>query len=119
MFFVAGNHDWYDGLSAFTQQFCYESKAIGGWRCTQERSYFSIKLPYNWWIWGIDLALGDGIDAGQLTYFKEVIKTGVDEVDRNGNTYPAKLGMSPQDKPKIIIILHAPDWTKPSYKGLT
>ena len=40
LFFIAGNHDWYDGLSAFSQQFCYESTVIGGWRCTQQRSYF-------------------------------------------------------------------------------
>ena len=40
LFFVAGNHDWYDGLAAFSNQFCYETSAIGGWRCKQERSYF-------------------------------------------------------------------------------
>lgn len=72
LFFVAGNHDWYDGLSAFTHQFCYESEAIGGWRCTQQRSYFAIKLPHDWWIWGVDVALGDGIDTGQLGYFQAI-----------------------------------------------
>jgi hypothetical protein len=118
LFFVAGNHDWYDGLSAFTHQFCYESEAIGGWRCTQQRSYFSIRLPYNWWIWGVDVALGDSIDTGQLAYFKEVIRRDVEEIKRGGETITAKVGMYPQDKPKIILILHAPDWTKPVYKGL-
>ena len=101
LFFVAGNHDWYDGLSAFTHQFCYESEAIGGWRCTQQRSYFAIKLPHDWWIWGVDVALGDGIDSGQLSYFQEIVKT----MDRKEN-------------PKIVIILHAPDWTKPAYRAL-
>jgi Calcineurin-like phosphoesterase len=101
LFFVAGNHDWYDGLSAFTHQFCYESETIGGWRCTQRRSYFAIKLPYNWWIWGVDVALGDSIDAGQVEYFKEIAK-----------------GMKLEDNAKVVIILHAPDWTKRSYKGL-
>jgi hypothetical protein len=102
LFFVAGNHDWYDGLSAFTHQFCYESEAIGGWRCTQQRSYFAIKLPYDWWIWGVDVALGDGIDAGQVSYFQEIARD-----------------MKKESNPKIVIILHAPDWTKRAYRGLT
>src|SRR5215467_10479950 len=101
LFFVAGNHDWYDGLSAFTHQFCYESEAIGGWRCTQQRSYFAIHLPHNWWIWGVDVALGDSIDPGQIEYFTEILKT-----------------MKREEKPKIVIILHAPDWSKSEYRGL-
>lgn len=101
LFFVAGNHDWYDGLSAFTHQFCYESEAIGGWRCTQQRSYFAIKLPHDWWIWGVDVALGDGIDTGQLSYFQAI----ANDMDREKN-------------PKIVIILHAPDWTKRGYRAL-
>lgn len=102
LFFVAGNHDWYDGLSAFTHQFCYESETIGGWRCTQQRSYFAIKLPHDWWIWGVDVALGDSIDAGQLSYFHEIVQTCMDK----------------KNNPKIVVILHAPDWTKPAYRAL-
>jgi hypothetical protein len=102
LFFIAGNHDWYDGLSAFTTQFCYEASSVGGWRCRQERSYFALRLPYDWWIWGIDVALGDKIDVGQLHYFQKVVTS----IDEKANA-------------KILIILHAPDWTKPAYKALT
>jgi hypothetical protein len=102
LFFIAGNHDWYDGLSAFTTQFCYDSTSVGGWRCKQERSYFALRLPHNWWIWGIDVALGDKIDIGQLHYFQKVVA----RIDAAENA-------------KILIILHAPDWTKPAYKALT
>jgi Calcineurin-like phosphoesterase len=101
LFFIAGNHDWYDGLSAFSQQFCYESTVIGGWRCTQQRSYFSLKLPYDWHIWGVDVALGDSIDSGQIDYFKQA----AERMDIHKN-------------PKVVIILHAPDWTKTAYKAL-
>jgi len=104
LFFVAGNHDWYDGLSAFTTQFCYEASSVGAWRCRQERSYFALRLPYDWWIWGIDVALGDNIDVGQLHYFQGVVES---------ECFSEKLN------PKVIVILHAPDWTKPSYKALT
>ena len=60
LFFIAGNHDWYDGLAAFTSVFCAARShaarglKIGGWRCEQRRSYFALKLPHDWWIWGID-----------------------------------------------------------------
>ena len=102
LFFIAGNHDWYDGLSAFTTQFCYDASAVGGWRCKQERSYFALRLPYDWWIWGIDVALGDKIDVGQQHYFQKVV---------------AKI--KEEDNAKILVILHAPDWAKPAYKALT
>ena len=102
LFFIAGNHDWYDGLSAFTTQFCYEASSVGGWRCRQERSYFALRLPYDWWIWGVDVALGDNIDVGQLHYFQKVVAS----LDENQNA-------------KILIILHAPDWSKPVYKALS
>jgi hypothetical protein len=60
LFAIPGNHDWYDGLSAFSALFCSardrisrgKGVQIGGWRCYQHRSYFAIKLPHNWWIWG-------------------------------------------------------------------
>ncbi len=101
LFFIAGNHDWYDGLAAFSNQFCYETSSIGGWRCRQQRSYFGLQLPYNWWIWGVDVALGDSLDVAQRHYFEALV--------------------AKQVKPgaKIIIVLHAPDWFKHNYKALT
>ena len=99
LFFIAGNHDWYDGLAAFTSVFCAargrfakgKGKKIGGWQCEQRRSYFALGLPNKWWIWGIDLALNVTIDDAQKDYFQM---------------------MSSQTKPdeKVIIILHAPLW---------
>src|SRR5262245_38071908 len=100
LFFIAGNHDWYDGLAAFSNKFCYETSSIGGWRCRQQRSYFGLQLPYNWWIWGVDVALGDSLDVAQRHYFEAVAKR-----VKKGN--------------QIIIVLHAPDWIKPEYKALS
>src|SRR5262249_51188194 len=101
LFFIAGNHDWYDGLAAFSNQFCYETTAIGGWRCTQQRSYFALELPFGWWIWGVDVALSDSLDVAQRHYFEAIVSRQVEEGD------------------KVIIILHAPDWFKHEYKPLT
>ena len=99
LFFIAGNHDWYDGLAAFSNQFCYEASAVGGWRCKQQRSYFALKLPHDWWIWGVDVALGDSLDVAQRHYFEAIAQK-----------------VKPGDK--VVIILHAPDWFKHEYKAL-
>jgi hypothetical protein len=60
LFAIPGNHDWYDGLNAFDGLFCSSrdklsnarGNVIGGWQCQQHRSYWAVRLPYNWWIWG-------------------------------------------------------------------
>lgn len=66
---LPGNHDWYDGLTAFLQVFC-GMQWIGGWKTVQRRSYFACKLPNRWWLWGIDIQLDTYIDHPQLDYFR-------------------------------------------------
>lgn len=68
LFAIPGNHDWYDGLTSFTRLFC-QQRWIGGWRTRQARSYFALRLPHNWWLWGIDIQLESDIDQPQLDYF--------------------------------------------------
>lgn len=107
LFYIAGNHDWYDGLTAFTSVFCTArdrythglGKQIGGWRCHQRRSYFSLKMPYGWWLWGVDLGLTDTIDDAQLDYFHTM-----SEATQPGDN--------------IIIITHAPGWVNKEIDGL-
>jgi len=70
LFAIPGSHDWYDGLVNFTNIFCRQSP-IGGWTTSQTRSYFAIRLPHRWWLWGIDLQFGDYLDEHQLAYFRE------------------------------------------------
>jgi hypothetical protein len=68
LFAVPGNHDWYDGLTAFSRLFG-QGRWIGGWRTEQKRSYFAAKLPKGWWLLGIDVQLHSDIDKPQLDYF--------------------------------------------------
>ena len=68
LFAIPGNHDWYDGLSAFLRQFT-QRRWIGAWRTRQERSYFVLQLPHRIWVWGIDIQLYADIDGPQLAYF--------------------------------------------------
>jgi len=81
LFAVPGSHDWYDGLVNFTSIFC-RNRWIGGWRTRQRRSYFAIKLPHGWWLWGIDVQFGASVDEAQLQYFADVAADQVQPGDR-------------------------------------
>jgi hypothetical protein len=75
LYALAGNHDWYDGLSAFLRTFARrEGTAIGGWCTRQTRSYFALRLPQGWWLLGIDSQEGGYLDDPQLSYFHDVAK---------------------------------------------
>jgi hypothetical protein len=71
LFVVPGNHDWFDGLTSFMRAFCQQGW-VGAWRTQQTRSYFAVKLPHRWWLWGVDIQFDNYIDAPQLRYFLEV-----------------------------------------------
>ena len=70
MLALPGNHDWYDGLTAFLRVFT-QGRPIGGWRTEQTRSYFAVQLPDRWWLVGVDTQLGNYIDTPQIAYFRE------------------------------------------------
>jgi len=95
LYAIPGNHDWYDGLSNFTRIFCQENW-IGGWKTKQKRSYFALKLPHGWWLWGIDIQLEGYIDDSQIDYFK-------------------KVRVEPQDR--IILCTAEPSWVYAVTKG--
>ncbi|MGH3907079.1 MAG: hypothetical protein ACRDTE_23320 [Pseudonocardiaceae bacterium] len=81
LFAIPGSHDWYDGLVNFTSIFCRDHW-IGGWRTGQRRSYFALKLPNGWWLWGIDIQFGAYIDEAQRRYFADVAAGQVEPGDR-------------------------------------
>lgn len=106
LFALPGNHDWYDGLAAFDQTFCQardgvsEGLQVGQWHCPQHRSYFAIKLPHDWWIWGLDTQLTRNLDVGQIRYF--------DTVAQN---------MPDRSKAKIILCISQPEWMEAARTG--
>ncbi|WP_432994983.1 metallophosphoesterase [Dactylosporangium sp. CA-233914] len=94
MYAVPGNHDWYDGLTAFLRLFVRgDEGSVGGWRTRQSRSYFAIELPHRWWLLGLDVQGDAYIDDPQLRYFRSVA---------------ARLG--PGDK--VIICPPSPSWVE-------
>ncbi|HEX6418708.1 MAG TPA: metallophosphoesterase [Acidimicrobiales bacterium] len=68
---VPGNHDWYDGLTGFLRLFG-QGRWIGGWRTRQTRSYFAVRLPHRWWLWGVDIQSDALIDEPQLEFFADL-----------------------------------------------
>ncbi len=91
---LPGNHDWYDGLTAFLRLFARARHGhIGGWRTRQSRSYFAIQLPQRWWLFAIDSQFGAYIDDPQLRYFADAAKA-----------------LSPGDR--VILCTPSPDWVE-------
>jgi hypothetical protein len=86
VFSVPGNHDWYDSLVEFSFHFMEDHfgkvRHFCGWRTVQERSYFAIKLPAGWWLFGTDMQLGSALDNAQMKYFKNVVDNHMHEDDR-------------------------------------
>lgn len=90
LFAIPGNHDWYDGLVAFSRRFT-QHRWIGGWLTRQSQSYFALRLPRNWWLWAADVLPGSDIDYGQREYFRQVAA-----------------GLQPGDR--VILASARPDW---------
>jgi len=82
LFAIPGNHDWYDGLTAFSRLFLrhrdqepkYDGFWLGNWRCKQSRSYFALKLTEDCWLWGLDIQLKGYVDQPQVDYFRLMAK---------------------------------------------
>ncbi|MFJ6198806.1 metallophosphoesterase family protein [Micromonospora sp. NPDC092111] len=94
LFAVPGNHDWYDGLTAFLRLFVRSrDRNFGGWGTGQSRSYFAVELPAGWWLLGLDDQSGSYLDDPQLAYFDEVAR---------------RLGPDC----RVILAVPAPTWVK-------
>ncbi|HWS36119.1 MAG TPA: metallophosphoesterase, partial [Actinoplanes sp.] len=94
LYALPGNHDWYDGLTAFLRLFARRKDGhIGGWRTGQRRSYFAIKLPGDWWVFAVDEQFGAYIDDPQLLYFEKAAEQ-----------------VRPQDR--VILMTPSPTWVK-------
>jgi len=79
---LPGNHDWYDGLTAFFRVFTGAKTTIGAWTTRQKRSYFALRLPHGWWLFALDAQQGSHIDDPQLEYFHRIIHERMTTGDR-------------------------------------
>ena len=82
---IPGNHDWYGGLDHWRTAFYAsdepppngtddEPKAarqiFPHWNRVQQTSWWSVKLPHGWWMWGIDTHTTGTINAEQEAFFE-------------------------------------------------
>lgn len=81
VFAIPGNHDWYDSLAEFMKIFC-RGKAFCGWTTHQNRSYFALKLPRGWWLFGTDMQLSSSLDDAQMDFFGTIVDKHMAEGDR-------------------------------------
>ncbi len=103
---LPGNHDWYDGLTAFLRLFC-QRRPIGGWRTEQTRSYFAARLPDRWWLVGVDTQLGTYIDEPQIAYFRRHLSSQLQPGDAVIVCAPAPTWVkADEDHPDVFNSLH-------------
>jgi hypothetical protein len=101
LFALPGNHDWYDGLTAFLRLFARRKDGhIGGWRTEQRRSYFAVRLPADWWLFAIDEQFEAYIDDPQLLYFEKAARE-VKPGDRVILMTPSPKWVKAADKPEV------------------
>ena len=93
-----GNHDWFDGLNTYIRYIC-QRNWLGGWHLPQTTSYFALKLPHGWWVFGCDLALENDINAEQFSVFQKIVNNHMDANDA------------------VIIVTHEPSWILDEYEN--
>lgn len=83
LFGIPGNHDYYDLIDGFGRQFVEPTSeedqenleglkpqlSIPGFKRLQTASYVALKLPFDWWLWGLDNEIGR-LDIRQQEFFK-------------------------------------------------
>ncbi|EJK58073.1 hypothetical protein THAOC_21826 [Thalassiosira oceanica] len=94
---VPGNHDWFDGLAAYTR-YILSRDWLGGWLIPQRTSYFALKLPKNWWLLGFDLALDDDINIEQFHFFANLAENDMQKDDN------------------VVVASHVPHWVLEDYE---
>ena len=85
LFGIPANHDWYDSLDGFNRQFRRPSTdghasaarvrppqlQLPTFSRRQEASYLALRLPFDWWLWGLDTEQGM-IDFRQWEFFDQI-----------------------------------------------
>ena len=98
IFGIPGNHDYYDQIDGFRRQFrkptrqegplppkrsggAFAQLTVAGFKRVQEASYIAVRLPFKWWLWGLDTeSVSDRrdqhLDRRQEMFFKSLSRDG-------------------------------------------
>jgi len=66
---IPGNHDWLGGIEHFQKMFVSGRRFAGHWTTPQRNTWWHVKLPQGWWLWGIDTELHNQLIGPQQEYF--------------------------------------------------
>jgi hypothetical protein len=98
IFGIPGNHDYYDQVDGFRRQFRkpvrkegplppkhpggnHAQLSVPGFKRVQQASYVALRLPFEWWLWGLDTeSVSDRrdqhLDRRQEEFFKSLSRQG-------------------------------------------
>ena len=88
VFGIPGNHDYFDQVDGFRRQFrkpvrpegplppdhstpANAQLTLAGFKRAQEASYVSLRLPFDWWFWGLDIEPGV-VDRRQQRFLRSL-----------------------------------------------
>jgi hypothetical protein len=111
LFGIPGNHDYYDIIDGFGRQFAEPTSnegeknreglapqlSIPGFERRQSASYVALKLPFDWWLWGLDNET-DRLDIRQQEFFKGL-----------GSTRPDRLIVATPEPSTVLGVRAKPD----------
>lgn len=121
LFGIPGNHDYYDQLDGFRRQFRRPIRSedmeyspeetasapqlmLSGFRRCQEASYVALKLPFDWWLWGLDTEVGQ-LDERQRSFFEGIKeKLYLDETTRGQLSAEEGTPSKKDDLPRKLIV---------------
>ena len=106
---LPGNHDWYDGLTAFLRVFG-QKRSLGGWQTKQSRSYFVVELPGHWWLVGLDTQLGTELDDPQRLFFRQHLTAKLKPGDGVIVCSPAPTWMYANDPDRSADLFNSLNW---------
>jgi tetratricopeptide (TPR) repeat protein len=103
---IPGNHDWYGGPEHFEDVFVNADDFAGHYRLQQSERWWAVQLPKGWWMWGIDTALDNTLNADQVAYFQQAAALLADG-DRVIICSPVPLWQLRQKRPEEYFALRA------------
>ncbi|HZN14248.1 MAG TPA: hypothetical protein VFB78_08290 [Acidimicrobiales bacterium] len=107
VFAVPGNHDWYGGLAPWRDIFTAapgSTSSFGGWAVEQTASWWTIKLPHGWWMWGLDTYTDGTINQAQRDHFARASKL-LQQGDQVILCTPVPLWHLRENKPDQLVVI--------------
>ena len=97
MFMMPGNHEWFDHLENYRRYILGREEDVGGYFLPVNSRYFTLQLPFDWFVLCVDLGKDDfqDMDQEQVDYFMSFVQ-----------------GQASNVHARFILVTHEPDWVR-------